>query len=106
MTIGTGRWPGMQPPVNLISLSKRRAAPCAKSLCAIGRSPKLDLEDNSGVLAALRVVAGASATIGGQMLPPLASESKPSVDSVQTIGGSSDALFCARWNSLPCDRAA
>jgi len=86
--------------------SKKRARQFAKNRCAIGQSQKLDLEDDSGVLAALRFVAGASATIGRQMLPPLAIESKASLDSIQTVGRSSDALFCACRNSLPCNRAA
>jgi len=103
---GTGRWLRMRPPVNLIFSSTKRARRCARNRCEIGQSQKLDLEDDSGVLAALRFVAGESATVGRQMLPSLAIESKAWVDSIQTVGGSSDALFCARRNSLSRARAA
>lgn len=106
MTIGIDRWPRMQLPVNLIFSSTRHAPQCVRNHCEIGQSQRLDLKDDSGVLAALRVTAGTSATISGQMLPPLAIESKASFDSVQTVGRSSDASFSARRNSLPCDCAA
>src|SRR5213595_2604256 len=106
MTSGTGRWPRMRLRANLIFSSKKRALQFAKNHCAIGQSQKLDLEDDAGVLAALRFIAGASATIGRQMLPPLAIESEASLDSIQTVGRSSDALFRTCRNSLPRDRAA
>jgi hypothetical protein len=106
MTIGTGKWLAMQPRANLIFSSKRRAPQFAKRRCAIGQSQKLDLENDSGILAALRFVAGAGTAIGEQMLPALAIGSKSSLDSVQAVGRSSDALFCAHRNPLPCDRPA
>ena len=96
----------MRPRENSIFLLKRRAAQCAKKRCAIGQSQKLDFKNHPGILAALRFVAGASATIGGQMLPALAIGSKTSLDSIQTLGRPSDTLFRACRNSLPCDRAA
>ena len=90
----------MRPRENSIFLLKRRAAQCAKKRCAIGQSQKLDFKNYPGILAALRFVAGASATIGGQMLPALAIGSKTSLDSIQTFGRPSDTPFRACRNSL------
>ncbi len=42
----------------------RCAARFARKRCAIGQSQKLDLEDDAGILAALRLVTGASAATG------------------------------------------
>lgn len=106
MTIGIEKWPEMRPPGNSIFLLSKRGAQSAKKHCAIGPSQKLDLKNHPGILAALRFVAGASATIGRQMLPALASGSKTSLDSIQTIGRPSNTVFRTGRNSLPCDRAA
>ena len=65
MMIGIGKWPGMPPAASLISSLTRHARPFARNRCEIGRNQKLDLEDDSGILAALRTTAGARATFGG-----------------------------------------
>src|SRR6478672_13980788 len=95
MTAGTGRWQVMRLPASSISSSKRRAARFARKRCAIGPSQNLDLEDHAAILAALRLVAGTSATIGGQMLQALAIEHSPSLDSIQTARRS-PTLYSAR----------